>query len=393
MVLAALASGCGGIDEAPAARRDAGFAGDRPSSQPDAGAVAADGPVSVPDLGVAGKDATEAGSQAAVDTGAQETGGEVGTPDATADAGARPEIPPPPPATIIVLPDTQYYSYGYPEVFAQQTSWVLDQMRTLRIQVVLHVGDLVERFNEAQEWTHASSAMRALDNVVPYVIVPGNHDTDANRQTPINTYFEPASMPWIAGTMVAGQIENSYALLDIGAQKWLILGLEFGPRDMVITWADSVLKAYPNHPAILVTHAYLFHDGSRYDINISKVTHQDFIPQDYGYTASQGINDGEMMWQKLVLPNPNVRMVFSGHDTGSARLTSARPDGSVVHQILSDYQWWTDDTHQNGSFGYGWLRIVGLDYVRKTIEFQTYSPYLQRYLTDDDNQFTLPWNL
>ena len=119
-----------------------------------------------------------------------------------------------------------------------------------------------------------------------------------------------------------------------------------------------MLKAYPNHPAILVTHAYLYRDGNRYDINISKVTHQDFIPQDYGYTASQGINDGEMMWQKLVLPNPNVRMVFSGHDTGSARLTSARPDGSVVHQMLSDYQWWTDDTHQDGSFGYGWLRIV-----------------------------------
>ena len=99
------------------------------------------------------------------------------------------------------------------------------------------------------------------------------------------------------------------------------------------------------------------------------------------------------MWQKLVLPNPNVRMVFSGHDTGAARLTSARPDGSVVHQMLSDYQWWTDDTQQNGSFGYGWLRIVGLDYVKKTIEVRTYSPYLQRYLTDDANQFTLAWNL
>jgi len=30
-----------------------------------------------------------------------------------------------------------------------------------------------------------------------------------------------------------------------------------------------------------------------------------------------------------------------------------------------------------------------LDYGKKTIQVQTYSPYLQQYLTDDANQFTL----
>ena len=210
--------------------------------------MAHDTTVASPDFGTAETEATEAGFQAAIDAGVQETGGEVGTFDATVDAGGRPEIPPPPPATIIVLPDTQYYSYGYPEVYAQQTSWILDRMRALRIQAVLHVGDLVDGFNDAQQWTHASTAMRVLDNLVPYVIVPGNHDTDANRQTPINTYFGPASMPWIAKTRVAGQIENSYALLDIGAQQWLVLGLEFGPRDVVVAWADSVLKDLPQPP-------------------------------------------------------------------------------------------------------------------------------------------------
>ena len=120
MVLAALAGGCGGIDEAPAARRDAGFTGDRPSSQPDAQSAEADGPmahdttVASPDLGTAETEGTEAGFQAAIDAGAQETGGEVGTLDATVDAGGRPEIPPPPPATIIVLPDTQYYVVRLP---------------------------------------------------------------------------------------------------------------------------------------------------------------------------------------------------------------------------------------------------------------------------------------
>jgi hypothetical protein len=302
-----------------------------------------------------------------------------------ADGGTGTETPPSPPVTIVVLPDTQYYAESYPDVFAGQTSWILAQKPALNIAAVLHVGDLVDAGTQAQ-WDVANTAMRVLDGIVPYVLVPGNHDTDSNRNTLIDNYFGPASMPWITGTMTAGQIENNYALVDIGPQKWLVLGLEFGPRDAVVAWADTILKAYPTTPAILLTHAYLYSDGTRYDINSS--SHQSFIPQDYHYTESQGINDGEMLWQKLVLPNPNVRLVFCGHQTGWARLTSTRPDGSRVHQMLSDYQWYNGD-----NFGYGYLRVVQLDYGKKTIQVQTYSPYLQQYLIDDANQFSLDWNL
>jgi 3',5'-cyclic AMP phosphodiesterase CpdA len=392
--LAVLAGGCGGIDEGPAVRQDASFTGDRPIAQPDAQSAGADVPAAIdaaaarPDLGLVDAQATDADSPATVDAGVRETDGQVAALDATVDAGGPPDTPPPPPATIIVLPDTQYYSAAYPDVYLQQTRWIVDQKRALHIEAVLHVGDLVDGFDDAEQWSSAGAAMRVLDGVVPYVIVPGNHDTDASRETPINTYFGPDSLPWLGGTMTAGRIENNYALIAIGAQRWLVVGIEFGPRDSVVAWADSVLKAYPSLPAILVTHAYLYRDGSRYDINVSRVSQQYFIPQDYGYTASEGINDGEMMWQRLVLPNPNVRMVFSGHDSAAARLTSARPDGSLVHQMLSDYQW-----YGGVYFGYGYLRIVRLDYAQRTISVETYSPYLREHLTDDANQFTLEWNL
>jgi hypothetical protein len=300
-------------------------------------------------------------------------------------------------ATIVVLPDTQYYSSSYPQVYLQQTGWIVDQIKPLGIAAVLHVGDLVDGPSSASQWSLANTAMRALDQKVPYLVVPGNHDTDPDRKTPMNSYFGPASMPWITGTMTPGQIENNYALFDIGPQRWLVLGLEWGPRDAVVAWADQILKQYSDLPALIVTHAYLYRDGNRYDINVSgldstKPNFQGYIPQWYHYTESEGINDGEMLWQKLVLPNRNVRMVFSGHDTGWSRLTSTRPDGTRVHQMLSDYQWWSPD-HSEQSFGFGWLRVVQLDYAKKTIAVQTYSPYLQQYLTDDANQFALDWNL
>ena len=290
--------------------------------------------------------------------------------------------------TVVVLPDTQYYAASYNSVFYSQTSWIASQKPSLHIAAVLHVGDVVDSDNDAQ-WSVARNAMNDLDKAkIPYVLVPGNHDyADLNRTTMMDSYFGQASMPWIAGTMVAGQIENSYALVDIGPQKWLILGLEFGPRDAVMSWAKDVLARHSQYPAMIVTHAYLYQDGTRYDYQ-AKGLAQSFIPQYYGYTASQGINDGEQIWQQLVLPYSNVRLVFSGHDTGSARLASTRPDGSVVYQMLADFQWYRIDASDYYGGG-GYLRVLQLDYDNKQISVQTYSPYLNQYLTDDQNQFTI----
>ena len=70
--------------------------------------------------------------------------------------------------------------------------------------------------------------------------------------------------------------------------------------------------------------------------------------------------------------------------TGWARLTSQRPDGTRVHQILSDYQWLDGE-----NFGFGYLRVVHLDYDTKKLHVRTFSPFLNAYLEDDPNQFTL----
>jgi hypothetical protein len=359
-------------------------------------AAPADGEAAAPHTdtpdGAGGLDAGPAGTKGA------ETNGTVDARPPSVDGGMARETLGPLPATVVVLPDTQYYNadYGHAPVFAMQTNWIIAQKSPLNIQAVLHVGDIVDDCYSVDQWTNASSAMRLLDGVVPYFLVPGNHDVDGDRRGLMNDYFGPASLPWVTSTMTQGQIENNYALVNIGHRQWLVLGIEFGPRNAVMTWADAVLKAYPDRPAIILTHAYLYSDGNRYDVAISGLdssnpSYQYFIPHSYGNTSSQGINDGEQIWQKLILTNPNVRLVFSGHvtsSTGAARLTSTRPDGSRVHQMLSDYQWYKGDW-----FGYGYMRVLQFDYSRKTIQVATYSPYMDDYLTDDTNQFTLDLDL
>ncbi len=310
---------------------------------------------------------------------------------AEARAG-RPALP-----TVVVLPDTQYYASSFPEILVDQTRWIVDEKAHRDIAMALHLGDIVDSAGDKSQWQVADSALRILDGKVPYVLIPGNHDTDANRVGVMDDYFAPSTMPWIAGTMVEGKIENNYTLIDIGPRQWLILGLEFGPRDAVLAWADSILKTYPTLPAIIVTHAYLYEDGSRYGMAEPGLADrqpagQRFAPEAFGFTRSEGINDGEQIWQKLILPNRNVRLVLCGHDNGVARLSTFRPDGSLVHQVLSDYQWLYQGSADYAG-GSGYLRLFEFDYKRKEIRVRTYSPYLNRYMTDDANEFTLSLDL
>jgi hypothetical protein len=318
-----------------------------------------------------------------------------------APAVASPAEPPVDPAraepewfTIVVLPDTQFYSSTYPDVFDSQTRWIVANRQSERIAVVLHEGDVVN-YDERIQWERAARALRRLDGHVPYALVPGNHDlgggTSRNGSL-MNVYFPPAEFlkyPWFRETFEPGDIDNSVLLIDVNGQSWLVLALEFGPRDRVLAWAGSVLERHPKTPAIVVTHAYLYGDGTRYD---HRRADQLYNPKHF--ILEEGANDGEEMWHKLVSRHDNVRFVLSGHHPGAARLTSARPSGTKVHQILANYQTCAGDCFEKDGRpshgGNGWLRLMRFEPAAGKVSVRTYSPYLGEWKTDPANQFELP---
>src|SRR5437870_13778368 len=78
--------------------------------------------------------------------------------------------------TIIVLPDTQYYSKTYPQIFQAQTKWIASQAALGKVQLVIGVGDIVDG-NTTTQWTNADSAIKNIETV-PYLLAIGNHDYD-----------------------------------------------------------------------------------------------------------------------------------------------------------------------------------------------------------------------
>jgi uncharacterized repeat protein (TIGR02543 family) len=294
--------------------------------------------------------------------------------------------------SLVVLPDTQIYSESYPELFKDQTRWIVANKDRYNIKYVLHLGDIVNVPMATTQWVNAKAAMSLMDGVVPYAFVTGNHDhgssgVASDRATIVNTYFPVStytSWPTFGGTMEPNHIENSYHLFSAGGVDWLILALEWGPRNSPVAWANQIVTNYPNRKVILITHAYMYYDDMRYDW-ATKGASQSWNPYSYG-TANDpgGTNDGEDLWKKLVKIHPNFVMVFNGHvlNDGLGRLSSTNDFGNVVHQMLVNYQ-------MKALGGEAYLRLVEFLPDGKTVQVKAYSPLYGTYKTDPQNQFIL----
>jgi hypothetical protein len=290
--------------------------------------------------------------------------------------------------TLVVLPDTQVYAARYPELFEAQADWIVANRESRNIAYVLHVGDIVND-NDPPQWEVARRSLARLDGVVPYALAPGNHDygpggNAATRDTLLNEYFPSsvyADWPTLGGLYEEGRLDNSFHRFRIGSQDWIVVALEWGPRDEVVAWADQVLSAHPDCLAIVITHAYLYFDGTRYDH--AKQPQQQWNPHSYGTAQLPGgVNDGEQLWQKLVRRHAGVMLTVNGHvlADGLGYLPSQADHGNVVHQMLVNYQ-------MNEMGGEAYLRLLEFLPGGETVQARSYSPYLDRYKTDPQNQF------
>ena len=266
--------------------------------------------------------------------------------------------------TIVVLPDTQFYSQSYPEIFENQTEWIVQHKDENNIVFVAHLGDIVNVSSQDYQWQNADNAMSILDGQVPYGILPGNHDggTEYEQYFPASRYdgysYWGGSYDSPKHMISSSPNMNNYQLFSAGGMDFIALNLQYNPPADVLDWADNVLSEYSNRRAIISTHSYLNTDGSFTDTG------------------------GTSIYNNVVVPENNVFLVLCGHMHGETRRSDNNLENKTVYQLLSDYQ-----SLANG--GNGWLRIMEFVPSENTIYVKTYSPYLDQYDKDSNSQFEL----
>ena len=297
--------------------------------------------------------------------------------------------------TIVALPDTQFYSQSYPNIFIDQTQWIVDNRGSLNIAFVTHLGDVVQNgdnVGDSIEWERADAAMRLLEDPattllalgIPFGVAVGNHDqgdasgnniffnqffgvnrfTGGTDSSGLMTQMLPGIYRNYYGGHYGSDNDNHYELFSAGGMDFIIIHLEYdtSPDAAVITWSDGLLAAYPSRRAIVVTH-YLMETGNG------------------GAFSTQG----QAIWNELK-DRPNLFLMLGGHVSGEGRRTDTGTNGNTVYSLLADYQ-----SLSNG--GNGWLRILDFSPATNEIRIMTYSPTLDQYQTDDDSQFTLSYDM
>lgn len=270
--------------------------------------------------------------------------------------------------SFAVIGDTQTMCEKDPEAMTSIYDWILENKKSEKIEYVIGLGDITNHSTD-KEWDSANAAISRLNGKIPYLLSRGNHDdwddfnrnlhngfyettvdgtmstgevslTDGNQPGVLKVLSADGTIVYKTregdvpeGGTVAGDLTNSYRYFTIQGTDYLFLTLDFAPSEEILDWANSVIKAHPKHKVIVVTHAYMYRDGTTLDDG-------DCYPPSYygGYTDPQ---NGDDMWEKCFSKHKNVVMVLSGHDPWQHIVyrQDEGAEGNIVTQMLIDPQY------------------------------------------------------
>lgn len=234
---------------------------------------------------------------------------------------------------IVHIPDGQKQSAA---TWLAMMQWIVDHVTSNNIAMVSFVGDMIENADSSDataiaEYGSITPATNLLYGIVPFGILPGNHDL--RQPARFKTVFPVALVSGYPWYISASPDELSYAqMFTAGGVQIINLSIKFGPTSggATLAWAAGVVAANPSARVILSTHSYLEVAGT--------------------LTA-----EGQIIFDELVTPSvAQIFLILCGHRHG----TYHRVDtigGYLVDSLLADYQ---DETLDNG--GNGYMRLITL---------------------------------
>lgn len=262
--------------------------------------------------------------------------------------------------SIAIIGDTQTeVLFDSDRRFANRTQWLAANKDALDLRYVLQTGDLVNwGWLVPAQYTRAKAATDVITKAgIPYAGAIGNHDTRAvgwdgvagstghggsayasNPECPaklgasncqswqlvrgtdeFKNSYPTSSLRGLGGAYENGRPDNVWTTFSANGTDWMVLTLELWPRKGVVDWAKQVVASHPQHNVIIQTHHYL--DGNA---TIS------------GSNGGYGETSPRYLYDQVVAPNPNVKIVASGHVGGYAARQDVAPNGNTVVSYLGN---------------------------------------------------------
>ena len=282
------------------------------------------------------------------------------------------------------LSDTQYIvqkANGNPGVIKDRAVTALNEMRDEVLRAyresnliyTMFTGDMIQSIMHEGEWD--TFMTHFMDGIVseerPLGILSGNHDIGAtgdyggldglDDDLSYDSYYEHLGenyfneFSWYGGSYLNNR--SHFDKIMINGEELIFLYLGWGSSrvgihvsDQDIAYAKDVLTNNPNHRVVLLVHDYLNNRGSR--------------------TAT-----GNVLFEQLVKPYPNICMVLAGHINGTTYRVDHLDDnldGITDRRVIQSLTNFQEEENTNGA---SFIRKLGLDFTNNKIGFELYSPY------------------
>ena len=277
--------------------------------------------------------------------------------------------------SLCLVGDTQIEAHYDTEKFTYIYDWIVENAKSQKIAYVIGLGDIVDK-NPPEEWALVNQHVHKMDGVVPYSLVRGNHDWIPlyNEAFCTDQYLSTCG-----GIFEEGHIENSWRTFRAEKTDFLLLTLEYGPRNDVLEWAAEVIEQHPKHKVIITTHAYLTRDGTT------------LHPTSYhSPTLENRENNGSDIWDKLGSQYENVYMILSGHIDEERVVVNQRKGkhGNLVTEMLINPQGISLREAGTDEGAIGLITMLYFNEDGSMAEMRTYSTVRDLYFRDD-NQGTI----
>ncbi len=275
---------------------------------------------------------------------------------------------------LLWITDPQHYTKfsDLNRFYDQMYQYAAEEYLKGNIGYLINTGDLVDDAPSSplakNQWEIADKAINYAEGVgVPSGVVTGNHDTGnypSMDYSLFSQYFGAdryRTQPYYGGSLNNNACH--YDLVTIGNHDLVVIYLGYGVEGTpeTIAWANQILQRYSHRNAIICTHQYLSATTGGYDTN----------------------SRAKEIYNEIVLPNENVKLVLCGHNHGSIKLEK-KIGSRVIYEILSDYQfiqlmpnsYYNGNRHYQGSVpdcnGEGYLR--SMTFSGNLVKTKTFSP-------------------
>lgn len=249
--------------------------------------------------------------------------------------------------SFVQIGDTQWANETQLESIV---NFVVGNKTVLDIQYVVHMGDIVNDYDDETDWETKDIAFSQLTNFVPFGWLAGDQDGESQWYLGDNYYaFNVSNYPNMTSSYDQGRSTAQY--FNFSSAEILFVNLEYFANVTALQWFESLYQHYDKAIVIFSTHSYLDFNGN-YTKDTINPTYLDAYPR--------------------------VKLVLCGHIP-----YALNQNVNGRHEIRFNYQRVPNYVPDLSDF----IRVYTV-FDDGTVDAWTYSQLRDQFLTDPANQFS-----